>query len=349
MALAFTLWAAAWTMVVLATSAMIFLVVARIVRGRADSHRARLKIRLRSSLTRAVAGEEITPLVVAELRRHPVMAATLLLEIGGLIRGADRDQLFGTLEANGVFGALCIIAGRPRHAGQLICVEAVALFPVAEAARVLRALWRDPDPAIRLAAAGGLIARDDVTSVSLMFRDLLSPSEAPSGHALDIIGRLSRLHPTTALREARRPNLPPPVLAAIFQAIGDAGDYGLIDDLAAWADHADSSVRAAAIEALGSMRHPSVQPLVTVALDDQSWQVRSAAIRATGLGGFETGVERLAERLADPQWNLRFAAARALGQMEGAGVARLREAAHQDHDPRVREIARAIIAERETA
>lgn len=349
MTLVFILWALALTMMMLAMSAMLFLVVARVVRDRAYVRRTGLTGHLQSTLLRVVAGGDIGAPVVAQLCAHPALVATLLLEIGGVIRGADRDHLFETLEANGVFAVIRDAATSGRAASRLICVEAIALFPFAESTRVLRALCRDPDPAIRFAAAGGLVARGEVASVSRMISNLLWLDGAPSGQALEVIGRLARQNPQAALRAARRPDLPAPALAAILHAVGASGDYGLIDDLATWAGDPDAGIRAATIEALGLMRHPGARPLISGALDDPIWQVRGAAIRATGLGGFEAEVEPLARRLVDPQWSLRFAAARALGQIEGAGLARLREAASQDDDPRMRDLARAVIAERDTS
>ena len=349
MALVFILWAVALTMIMLAMSAMILLIVARVVRDRADARRAGLTGQLQSMLLSVVAGEDIDAPVVAQLRAHPAVVATLLLEIGGVIRGADRDHLFDILQTIGVFAVIRDTATSGHKANRLHCVEAVGLFPSAEAAKVLRDLCRDPDLAIRFAAAGGLVARGDTVSVPAMVSNLLSQGGAPTGRALEVIGRLARQNPQAALRAASRPDLSITALAAILHAVGISGDYGLIDDLALWAIHPEGGVRAAAIEALGLMRHPAAQPMISNALGDPVWQVREAAIRATGLGGLETEVEILAKRLVDPLWSLRFAAARALAQMEGAGLVRIQEAAAQNHDPRMRDLALAIIAERETS
>ncbi len=349
MALVFVLWAIALTMIMLAMSAMILLIVARVARDRADVHRAGLKGQLQTMLLGVVARENIGAPVVAQLRAHPAIVATLLLEIGSVIRGADRDHLFDVLQTNGVFAVIRDAATAGHNASRLHCLEAVALFPSAGAAQVLRDLCHDPDLTIRFAAADGLVGRGDVGSVPAMISNLLSQGVVPTGRALEVIGRLARQNPQAALREASRPDLSITALAAILHAVGAAGDYSLIDDLSTWATHPEGGVRAAAIDALGLMRHPVAQPMISDALDDPIWQVRAAAIRATGLGGLETEVEILAKRLVDPLWSLRFAAARALAQMEGTGLVRIQDVAARNTDPRMRDLARAIIAERETS
>lgn len=347
MVLVFILWAVALTMMMLAMSAMFLLVAARIVRDRADVRRAGLTRDLQSALLQVVAGDTLSAPLVAKLHAHPAIVATLLLEIGGVIRGGDRDRLLQALEVNGVFAIIRDAATSGPDAYRLSCVEAVALFPSDEASLLLRGLWRDPDLAIRFAAVGGLVARGDAVSVPATISNLLSQGGAPSGRALEVIGRLAGQNPQAALQAASHPHLSTTAIAAILHAVGASGDYGLIDDLAIWTSDPDGSVRAAAIDALGLMRHPGAKPMISAALDDPVWQVREAAIRATGLGGFETEVEMLATRLADPLWTLRFAAARALAQMPGTGLVRIREAAGQASDPRMRDLARATLAELE--
>lgn len=344
MSFALTLWVIAATMLAAALSVIAYLIVARILRDGRSARQARLAAAVQATFLRTMGGQDLEPEDATLLRSHPDIVATALLQFAALVRGEERDRLFTTLADLGLFAVLRTVATSRSSPHRLIALEALALFPGSEAARVLRTSRRDPDFAIRFAATSGLVARGEVVSIRRLIDNLTSLDDAPSGRVIEIIGRVVRQDPRAALRALEGPEAPTAVRAAILQAVGAAGDYGLIDELKPWAAHAEPDVRSAAIDALGMMRHPATETVIAAALDDLDWTVRRAAIRAVGMGGFTRQIDVLAERMSDPLWSLRFEAARALWNIGGVGVVRLQAAAGDD-DPKIRDLASATLAE----
>ncbi|MGH8574314.1 MAG: HEAT repeat domain-containing protein, partial [Gammaproteobacteria bacterium] len=77
----------------------------------------------------------------------------------------------------------------------------------------------------------------------------------------------------------------------------------------------DSSVRAAAVEALGSLGAKEQAPAIAERLKDEAYGVRGAAVQALGSLGAKEQAPAIAERLKDEVSDVRSAAVQALGSL----------------------------------
>ena len=115
-------------------------------------------------------------------------------------------------------------------------------------------------------------------------------------------------------------------------AVADLGDIIASD--------ADAAVRHQAVAALGQLKGPEIEEVLTDALADVDTSVRVRAVRGLRGAGTDTAVQSLTEVLAgDPDPQVRLAAVRALTSLPGTVTAQGLEKALSDPDAVVRETA----------
>ena len=120
----------------------------------------------------------------------------------------------------------------------------------------------------------------------------------------------------------------PDDLAIVAELIGFTGAANAADDLLAWSSHADPQVRAAALQALGSLGlDDRAYYYVLRALGDTSDAVRAMAARALGRSRRSDAAPYLAQHLGD-EWLVAAHAATALRMLGPSGEREL--AARQD-------------------
>ena len=345
MTFAAALWLIAAVLIALAMAAMAYLVIARLIRDRLSVRDERTTASFRTFLIGLVAGSAAAPAELARLAANPGATANVLLEIGNLIRGGDRDRLFATLEHGGVFDALKTHAVTRRARSRLVCIEAIALFPGDAASDALRLASRHDDLAIRIAASEGLVTRGVAVSLDDLIANLSHSNGGVSQRGREVIRRIVRDDPQASVRALDRPDLNLMIKGVLLEALGASGGYELTYDLALWAQHPQAELRAQAVSAVGALRHPAAETIIAGVLADPEPIVRRCAARAIAQCGFKDQVEALLPGLNDPHWSVRLETARALFVVGGAGPERLREAAQTNPDPTVRHLAEATIAE----
>ncbi|UGQ15308.1 fumarate reductase/succinate dehydrogenase flavoprotein subunit [Yinghuangia sp. ASG 101] len=197
---------------------------------------------------------------------------------------------------------------RPTHNPRVI--ELLALAEESPTLAAIAPYLGDPDPTVRRTAVATLT------------------ETTPDGFATALAGRFDDPDPdvraatATSLRE----------LAEILPASDTADGDGLRDALATAATAGDATVRAAALDLLRVLRHPSPGPYLH-ALDDPETAVRLEAVR--GLVSLDA-TAALARPARDAAREVRVAAAKALGTLgDPAGAPTLAELA-ADADPFVR-------------
>jgi HEAT repeat protein len=105
----------------------------------------------------------------------------------------------------------------------------------------------------------------------------------------------------------------------------------------------DRELRIRSVKAAAAIGDPRFLDHFHELLADPVWEVRCQAAKGLGALGSPTSVGRLHAALADPHWWVRFYAAVALAEVGDPGYKAL-EAAAEDPEPMVRDMARYLIA-----
>lgn len=339
------LWLVAAVQIALAMTAMVYLVVVRLLRARKAARDESDVRQVRSFVVGLVAGSPADPLVMARLATDLPTTAHVLLEVGDLIRGGDRDRLFAQLDHGGVFAALEARALSARGDARLACVEALALFPGDAANDVLNLLVGDRQLGIRIAAAAGLVTRGGTIVLENLVTGLSHGDQSLSSRGREIIRRIVRDDPRAGVKALDRSDIGATLKGVLLEALGASGNYSLTPVIAPWARHPDAELRSQAVTALGVLRHPQAEKIIAEVLNDPVPLVRRCAARAVGQCRFEGQADALLPGLNDSHWSVRLETARALHLIGAAGMTRLREAAGTNSDPAVRHLAATMIAE----
>ena len=211
----------------------------------------------------------------------------------------------------------------------------------AEAVALLHQLMReDRDYELRLIAARALrvVGGDDAAWELIRgLRDDVLPRE----RILEQLGRPFAAH---ALLQALQIADFNDVRAHLAEALGLAAYAPAAHALGGLVRFGNERERTKACRALGRLGDPIVVPLLTRAMDDESWVVRAQA--ATALGGCaqQDAVTPLARALADQNWWVRANSAASLRQCGDAGIAALRHAASNHPDRYARDRALEALA-----
>lgn len=325
---------------------MIALILMRLARARADRRRSADQARVRGLFLEIIAGEAEAEAHLKPFRRRARLMAEALLEVVGLIRGADRERLVDCLARQGVTDRLRRRLSRGRKAGRIAAAEALAVFPDVQTVEALQAaLRRARDGDVRVAILTTLLDLEAAPPLRTLLADIAAEGLQGSWLYEPIVRRAAAEAPTEALTAFSDPRLAGDTRAVLANALGAAGDYRAIEALMRGATKGALELRIASIRALGLLRHPAAEPALRAALIDPAWEVRSAACEAAGRIGLVQTTPQLVEALGDPAWWVRFRAGEALTVLGEKGVAALRLAARVDHDA-VRRAASLALAER---
>jgi HEAT repeat protein len=105
---------------------------------------------------------------------------------------------------------------------------------------------------------------------------------------------------------------------------------------------ADAEMRVKAVKAAAAIGDPRFLDVFHGSLTDASWEVRCHAARGLGLLGSRESVPHLRPLLGDRHWWVRYHAAVGLAELGFEGKSAL-QAARDDADPRIHEMARYIL------
>lgn len=255
------------------------------------------------------------------------LMAEVALDFLGLVRGQDRERVLAAMRAVEVDAALRQRLHRGSLTGRLAALEALSVFPGPETEAALRDAADSRQPRMRLAALRSLWAAGGGITLDRLLDDLKAGLLPRSGLLTDFMRGLAAADPNAAIRASARDDLTPAMWVMLLGAIGESGDYQTVPLVMSRAIDPQPEVRAAAVQALGRLRHPSAEPALRRGLADQHWQVRAAASEAVGAAGLSSLAEPLRERLGDPVWRVRFQAASALADLGPPGMNLLEQAA----------------------
>ena len=320
-----------WSSILLATLALLWmlgLIVARLFRERGDAKRLIDRQSLSQAYLAIMAGSENGADLLRPYQTRSRLLAETLLDLLGLVRGAERERLIEALRLAGVDKRLRWRLTHGSRTGRLAAVEALSAFPSDATRQDLRALHRrSNDAEIRIATVRTLIEIAAPPRIQDLIVELQSRDDGDSLLYAPVLRQLAIDAPEDALHALAIPGLPVAARAVTIDAVGASGDYRALPVLFEMFKAQDPVLRSAVVRALASLAHPSGTSVIVAALGDEAWDVRAeAAVAAGRIGGPEL-VTQLVVLLEDPVWWVRFRAADALARLGPNGREALRIAA----------------------
>lgn len=288
-------------------------------------------------LIRALSRPELRPAVTVALQATPAeVAAQAILEN---LPGADAGECVALLSALPPLPDAPAVSTVLPHLGsdspEVRAAAAEALSrteaPLATEA-LLRAL---EDPALRHGAvvALGRLAAPPCGVLAGVLRD---PDAALRTAAAEALTHCAPGEVRGDIIEALRAERSPRTLRALVRALAATGGPEAVREISPLLRREDPALRFTGIRALGSTRSEEALPPLVEALADPAPEIQAAALRALGELGIADAAEPVAARLLDRDRDLRRTAAFALRRMAPpAALARLREAL-QDPDREIR-------------
>lgn len=166
-------------------------------------------------------------------------------------------------KADGPLGALEELKAVAKNKQRALALRALAHMGHPDGLEALRKAAKDPDGAVRDAAAAGLARLGDSQALDRLFNGLASDD--------------------------------PALRAKAAEALSEAGTTAVMEKLRLLADDPVYTVRAAVMQALGATGSPLVLPLLVAGADDQNELVRSKAVAAMGALGQPAAAQYLEE------------------------------------------------------
>lgn len=325
MTLLLGLWWSSLLLAGIALGWMAGLIVARLLRDRRDKRRRLDRQALSTACLAIMAGATDAAERLRPFEHRSRLLAETLLEVLGLVRGAERDRLIASLVEAGVDQRLRSRLTRGSRIGRLAAVEALSAFPSADTRSELRRLQQSSrDAEIRIAIIRTRIDIGDPPRARDLLVELAGRPDRDSLLYAPVLRRLAIDDPDDALGALAMPDQTGPARAIMIEALGASGDYRVLPAVSQRAADPDPVVRMAALRALGALAHPASADTVAQALSDPAWEVRAEAAVAGGKIGTPGLTAKLVALLDDPVWWVRFRAADALARMGAGGVDALR-------------------------
>jgi len=208
---------------------------------------------------------------------------------------------------------------------RLEAARAVSIIGTARDREVVRALLRDPHPAVQVAAAAALPRVADAAMLGEVLDRLFTLPKVVR-HYVTAVLRQSAGTVSSVLAE-RIAGAGTPYALASWVELARALDAPMaIAAAIPHATHPEVSVRREVAKALGRHAGPESARALAGLLEDDEPSVRAAAARALGDMGAPAAAPMLAPRLADPAWPVRLRAGLALAQLGERGRTVLRQA-----------------------
>lgn len=312
------IWMTAVGLAVFAAVSLVSLVIARLLRQhdeRADPHR---RDRVAKALLDYAAKGGPPPVFDLSKRVERLTILETALDSLPFLRAPARERLTSLLRERGLDRRLRRQARRGSLRDQVAAMEALILFPDEQTLTLLQSMERSSDLRLWLEA---LRART-LLGFGPDMLGLLALVERPGARRAPIMEDLllsrAKEHMGEAL-EALQSDLPPLTRVLLLKVIGECRDESAFEPIKQWLQSEDGAVRAAAVEALGSLGLDAASKALAEATRDTDWRVRLKACEATGELGLWRNAKTLAPLLNDPIWWVRLRAEEALGRLGKMG------------------------------
>jgi hypothetical protein len=171
---------------------MFTLIAARLVRERVERARAADQDEVRSLFLEIMDGGADAPSRLQPYGHRARLIAEALMEVIGLIRGAERDRLIAGLVGLGADERLRRRLTHGGRAGRIAAAEALSAFPGPNSAAALRAaLAASRDADFRVAALNALLDLGGAPALADMVRDMQRQGSCQTKPVAPVIGSVS--------------------------------------------------------------------------------------------------------------------------------------------------------------
>jgi hypothetical protein len=275
------------------------------------------------------------------VRRHEDVIAQLLVAPARIATGSMVEQLRTAAQALGIIDCWVRDLGNRRWWVRAEAARALGVLKETSVTDALIATLDDDHEEVRAAGVEALGHIADPRTVPILVSKLSDQSRHQRVRVVEAVHRCGS-EAVPALRAHER--LHPGNRAIIAELLGVIADPSAIDDLVWWMEDSQSDVRAAAMQALGSIGlEPRTYNVALRALStDTDAEVRAMAARALGRSGLRDAAPCLGEHLED-EWIVAAHCATALRGLGKAGAAALRT--YADADGTAGDLARQILFE----
>ena len=312
-------------------------------------HGARLAARRRWSAPRLARGRTVLhalmdgapvpPATLRTLRALPVrLQVRLVVELASSVAGTQRARLTRLAEEMGLTESAERLCRSRLWWRRLRGIRLLAA--VGAGVDAVPPLLDDPHPVVRAAAAEWAVAHPEPGVLDRLFAHLADPSSLARFSVQDSLLRVGSAasepllrHLETRSGEAARPAL---------EVAAGLADVRFLPVAVRLCGDADPAVRACAAELVGAIGGGEGTDLLTALLDDPDAGVRAAAVRALGSLRHWPAAPGIALRLRDSAWVVRREAGLALRAVGSPGLLFLRRAL-DDADPFAADMARQVM------
>jgi phosphoglycolate phosphatase-like HAD superfamily hydrolase len=287
-------------------------------------YRQQLTVRYRPlvhALLTASAYDQAIDLLVRSPRRHRGVIAGMLLAPLGVATGAFVDRVRAASRALGLIDRWARDLANRHWWARAAAVRALGLVQEHAALDGLIAALDDHHDEVRAAAVEALGNLGGQRVIMALVARLSDESRHQRARVVDALQKLGE-PVTPALIAYAREHLGE--AADPIEVLGLVGGPAAINDLIVWCSDWRPSIRASALQALGSIGLDDRSYYYALrSLTDEHADVRAMAARALGRGGQADAVPYLAEHLND-EWQVAAHAAAALRALGPPGLQALR-------------------------
>jgi len=299
-----------------------YVLVRHAIANRRELRDERLRARYQPDVDAVLASPQPADLegAIARLRpappRHLPLIGALLVRPLRVASGSPVDAARAAAVSLGLVDRWMKDLGAHAWWRQAEAARALGRVRAEGALRPLLATLDDPHEEVRAAAVEALGHLGDPGCVPALLRALPDASRHQRARVVESIRELG---PSVAHALVAHARVHPDDLAIVAELIGFTGAASAAGDVLAWSNHADAKVRAAALQALGSLGlDDRAYYYVLRALGDSSEAVRAMAARALGRSRRGEAAPYLAQHLGD-EWLVAAHAATALRMLGPAG------------------------------
>jgi HEAT repeat protein len=319
---------------------LVLLVLAkRLIRGRAERHSRRRRVRWIAAIGTGPVPDmrmpELRSLAREACRRKAAQRDLLVLLAAGRLPPRDgRREPFGrALTRGGLQQALRRGCMSRSAVARGLAALLWARLGLDGAERAIAPLTRDPDPDVRAAATQALACCQSEEAAWALLRALRDGHVEPERAVERLTGEWAAGPLLEALRQPTFQTARPWLAEALGLTRDGRAERPLVELLA----HGDEEGRIRASRALGRLGRPTSSAVLVTALSDPSAAVRAQTARGLAeLRDVRSG-PALVNLLGDSSWWVRARAADALRSLGEPGLAALRRCAETHVDPFARE------------
>ena len=250
-------------------------------------------------------------------RRHRAAIGDLIIDALRITTGEVVPRLRDAIDALGLIRHWRVNLSDRRWWVRADAARALGLARDPAAAGPLVAALDDPHEEVRAAAVDALGRLADPQSVPALLARLSDQSRHQRARMVEAICRQG---PSVVPELLRHVDECPGDTAVAIDVLGMTGATGALERLLAWTSASDTTVRVAALRAIGSIGLDDRSFYYALrALEDPDADVRGMAARALGRSGREAAVLYLAEHL-DDEWLVAAHAATGLRRLGRTGA-----------------------------